>query len=389
MTIPLVDPIFSAAEHHACLEAVARVARSRQMVGGPEVEWFEDAWGRAVGARAVAVSSGTAALTLILRALSARHPDRDTVVVPAFSFVATAEAVRLAGLRPAYARVDACGLMTPQTASRAIWNASPARVLAVVPVHLYGQVADAAGIESAARFSGVPNVVEDACQAHGARYGPGRGPPVGGLRNPAAWSFMPAKILGAWGDAGAVTVPADDPELEARVRALANHGRTSHNVHAFPGDNARMDALQAAVLNAKLPYLAAYLNLRRRLARRYQQLLGSDSPLAVQLDAPGRVWSYFACRAVDRTSRDRLLERLRAAGISAGVHYPYALPTVYGPGPSAEHAEAERIADTTITLPLWPGMSPEQQDRVVAAVRNPQMKEPVDGPVDEGPDPLV
>lgn len=375
------------------MDAVRRVVESGRFVGGDEVERFASRWAARTGTETCApVSSGTAALTLILRALRGGAPDadgfddgmadaalspvacdhdedppvRDVVVVPGVSFVATLEAVLDAGCTPAVCDVDARGLMDPAQLARVIAEVGAHRVLAVVPVHLYGQVADVDAIGALVDAFEIPHVVEDACQAHGARYWDGS--PVGSRGNPAAWSFMPAKILGAWGDAGAVTGPHRVVEA---VRRLADHGRVGHADHAHPGTNARMAAVQAAVLNARLEHLDAWGDARAAHALAYVQDLGDL--VRYQQDSPGRAWSYFAVWTRGPRHRDALVDHMRTRGIGVGVHYPYTLASVwrdvvtFAGDPRAFRSSL--LSATTLTLPLWPGMSVRERDLVVRAVR--------------------
>lgn len=344
------------------VQAVQRVAASGRFIGGQEVRAFEDEWAAHVGAAAcVGVGSGTDALTLALATLKRGWPHKQHVVLPALSFVATREAVHHAGLVPLFCGVTEDGLMDPVDLVRVLDEVNTASVLAAVPVHLYGQVCGMADISRVCGKRGV-RVLEDACQAHGAHYRDGR--PVGS-RGMAAWSFMPAKVLGAWGDAGAVT---GDSRCVTTVRMLANHGRSKHNRHEALGWNSRLDAVHAAVLRYRLQDLPDLVGMRAMLARRYIRELGGV--LRCQSDSPNRTWSYFAALLPEGVDRPGFRARCRDAGVAVGVHYPYTLQNVWSDlAADPAMARAEDIAARTVTLPLWPEMTDAEQSRVCDVVR--------------------
>lgn len=337
-------------------------------IGGEEVSLFEELWARQTGNRlAVGCGSGTDALTLLMREIARRgeqyHPDRKLVLIPAMSFVTTLEAVLAAGLDPVPVDTDAWGNMSMSALAQAIKGYEPEAILAIVPVHLYGRVVE---IPEHMRMD-VPYVVEDACQAHGAWY------PSGGRvgsRHAAAWSFMPAKILGACGDAGAVTFPSGWEDAAENVRAEANHGRASKNRHVDPGTNSRLDAIQAAVLNERLPELNNYLADRERCALWYNERLADF--VQVQPNSPGRVWTYYTIRTETMDERAQLQDHLDAYGIQTGCHYPYTLDRAFSNFPllGGDFPMARAVADTTLTLPLWPGMPGMTQAYVANHVRN-------------------
>ena len=251
------------------LEVVARIARSAAFTLGEEVERFEREFASWCETdHAVGVSSGTAALELALRGLGIGSGDE--VILPTNSFVATAEAVSAAGATPRLVDVDpGTALLTAQSAERAL---TP-RTRCVIPVHLYGRTVEMAPLLSLCRARGV-RVVEDACQAHGARY---RGRPVGSLGDAGCFSFYPTKNLGAWGDGGAVVT--GDAELAARVRLLRSHGEATRHHHELPARTDRLDALQAAILRVKLACLDD-ANERRRAAGAALREALADSPVA-------------------------------------------------------------------------------------------------------------
>jgi dTDP-4-amino-4,6-dideoxygalactose transaminase len=332
------------------LAAVERVAVSAAFTLGEEVEAFEREFADYCEApHAVGVSSGTEALALVLRALGIGP--RDEVIVPANSFIATAEAVNLVGATPRLADVDPCThLLTADIVERNLTR----RTRCVIPVHLYGRTVELDPIVRLAREAGIA-VVEDACQAHGARY---RGRPVGSIGDAGCFSFYPAKNLGAWGDGGAVVT--GDPEIADRVRLLRSHGERRRHDHRVCATTARLDGLQAAILRVKLPRLERWNASRRRLAQRLRTAL-EDAPVKPPGEVPDghdHVYHQFVVRARDR---DALREHLAAAGIATGIHYPVPihLTQAYahlGMGHGTLPV-AERLAQTVCSLPIFPSMS--------------------------------
>jgi dTDP-4-amino-4,6-dideoxygalactose transaminase len=367
-TVPLVDVRAAyRAQRRELDAAMARVVEAGSFIMGPEVAGFEDAFARFCGSRrAVGVASGTAAIHLALAALGIGPGDE--VVTVAHTFTASAEAVAHAGARPRFVDVDeATGGMDPKALAGSVAGAA-----AVLPVHLYGLPVDLPAIMAVAGEAGVP-VVEDAAQAHGATVVLGNGEPprrAGSIGRLAAFSFYPGKNLGAFGDAGAVTT--DDDELAGRVARLRDHGRVSKYEHAEVGWGERLDTLQAAVLQVKLERLEAGNAARERLARRYDEALAGVGDLVVPARVDGRTsaWHLYVVRS---GRRDELLAHCRAAGVGAGAHYPVPLHLqpawrhlgyARGDLPASEAWAAE-----CLSLPLYPELSEEQQDRVIAAVR--------------------
>lgn len=344
------------------LAVVRTVAERAAFTLGDEVAGFEAEWAAYCGtAEAIGVASGTDALALALRA--ARVGPGDEVVVPANSFIATAEAVSLAGARPRVADVDpASGLLTADGVAAAC--AASDRVRAVIPVHLFGAVADVAAIAAVAHAAGAI-VVEDCAQAHGA-FRDGRR--AGALGDLGAFSFYPTKNLGAWGDAGAVVT--DDPELADRVRLLRSHGERTRYEHLVPGATARLDALQAAILRPKLARLDAVNDRRRMLAAQLRAAL-AGAPVHMPGPDGDHVHHLFVVRT---DHRDALRAHLAAHGVASAVHYPVPIHRTpayadLGLGPGSLPV-AEDLAARICTLPFWPGMSDEDVDHVAAAVRS-------------------
>jgi len=349
MGIPLRD---LAAEHGPLraelTEAIARVVESGQFIGGPELAAFESELAAASGAaRAVGVSSGTDAILVALMALGVGPGDE--VVTTPFTFFATAGAVARLGAVPVFADIDPVTLnLDPVRAAGAV---TP-RTRAVIPVHLYGRLAELPAVD-------VP-IVEDAAQSIGT------GPPKGAA---ATLSFFPSKNLGAMGDAGAVLT--SDAALADRVALLRSHGARPKYHHLEIGGNFRLDALQAAILRVKLPHLVRWTDARRAAAARYRELFAAAGLDAVALppDSPEHVYHQFVVRA---ERRDALRQRLTTADIATEVYYPEPLHLQpcfahlgYRPG-ALPHAEA--ACRDSLAIPLYPQIEPSAQARIVDVI---------------------
>jgi dTDP-4-amino-4,6-dideoxygalactose transaminase len=336
--------------------AIDRVIASGWFVLGPEVEAFEAEFAAACGAEhAVGVGTGTDALALVLRALGIGPGDE--VITTPISAAFTALAVLMTGARPVFADVD--DQLTLDAA--AVAAAVNARTRAILPVHLYGQPAAMAAIEQIASTYHLA-VIEDCCQAHLATCG---GRPVGTIGVAGAFSFYPTKNLGALGDAGAVVT--NDRALADRVRRLRNGGQSERYVHVDAGVNSRLDELQAAVLRARLPYLAAWTARRRALAALYRSsFTGSAVTLLAERDS-GHVYHLFVVRADDRRALQR---HLRDRGIETLIHYPVPIPRQ--PAFASELASpcprAERACGEVLSLPLHPSLSEADVRHVSAAI---------------------
>ncbi|HLL68092.1 MAG TPA: DegT/DnrJ/EryC1/StrS family aminotransferase [Micromonosporaceae bacterium] len=354
--IPLVDLQAAHAEVANEVEVgFKRILATAAFVGGDEVHAFEREYAEFSGlAHCVGVANGTDALELALRAVGVRAGRE--VIVPANTFVATAEAVARIGAEVVLVDCDpATYLIDVDAALNAVTDATAA----IVPVHLYGQMAAVERLADA----GVP-IVEDAAQSQGAtRLGR-----AAGLSGPAATSFYPGKNLGAYGDAGAVVTT--EQEIADHVRLIANHGRSGARYnHTAIGLNSRLDGLQAVVLRAKLSRLARWNEQRRAAAERYHTLLqGLDVQLPSTLDGNIHVWHLYVIGVPgDGTGarRDRVLARLNTAGIAAGVHYPvpvHRTPAFAGVARQAGNLPvAEAAAGQILSLPLHPHLTPEQQ----------------------------
>jgi dTDP-4-amino-4,6-dideoxygalactose transaminase len=359
--IPLVD---LGLQHRRIADEVRagfdRVLEQTSFILGPEAERFEREFAAYSGVgHCVGVGNGTDAVELALRACEIGAGDE--VLLPANTFVATAEAVARTGATVVLADCDEYYLLSPESVAERV---TP-RTRAIVPVHLYGQVAPMKQLAAAVGPDVV--VIEDAAQSQGARQG---GQAGGSFGRAAATSFYPGKNLGAYGDAGAVLTA--DEEVAGRLRKIRNHGGTAKYEHQLFGMNSRLDGLQAVVLSTKLARLDAWNAERRDAARRYEELL-ADLPQVVRpqvAEGNEHVWHLYVVRV---PRRDEVLAALNTAGIGAGIHYPLPVHLVpafaflgQGPGsfPTAEHHMAE-----ILSLPIYPGITEQQQERVAAELR--------------------
>jgi dTDP-4-amino-4,6-dideoxygalactose transaminase len=310
----------------------------------------------------VAVDSGTQALALVLKAVLAdRAPDRREVILPAFTFVATASAVVNAGGRPVFADVRLATMNLDPDSVRARLTD---RTAVVIPVDLFGAPYDVAGVGAALAGRSDVFVLEDAAQAIHATWDGRRAGALGGA---GAFSFYPSKNVGAAGDAGAVTT--DDAALAETVTSLRDHGqRKKLYSHERVGDNARMDEMQAAVLRTKLPRLEAWSAQRQAVAARYDAAF-RGSPVTPQA-VPERARSVYHLYTVRLAERDAVRARLEALGIASGVYYPVPLhrqPCFASFAPAACPV-SDRLAGEVLSLPCFPGLTEAEQDRVIAAV---------------------
>jgi len=365
ITIPLVD---LAAQHAAIAAEVAsgwqEVLAQTAFVSGPQVAAFERDYAAFTGAgHCVGVANGTDAIEIALRALGVGAGSGDECILPANTFVATAEAVCRAGAVPVLA--DCADDDTYLLDSDAVAAAMTPRTRAIIPVHLYGQAAPVEKLLPLADQAGAW-IIEDAAQAQGARR---HGLGAGSLGYAATTSFYPGKNLGAYGDAGAVLTGSGD--LAERMRMIRDHGSARKYQHDVIGVNSRMDTLQAVVLSAKLRRLAAWNAARREAAARYDDALSGLDEVIRPRTLPGNehVWHLYVIRVPDR---DRVLRELTEAGIGAGVHYP--APIHLTPAfawlrsAAAQLPVAERTAPELLSLPLFPEITADQQERVVRAL---------------------
>jgi dTDP-4-amino-4,6-dideoxygalactose transaminase len=359
--IPLVDLKAQYASIKSEVNAaLQRVLDSTAFILGREVDDFERAFASYCEARhAIGVASGTAALHLALLACGVGPGDE--VITTPHTFIATAEAISNTGARPVFVDIDpATYNLEPRLVEAAI---SP-RTKAILPVHLYGNPADMDALLEIAHRHNL-RIVEDAAQAHGARY---KGRRVGTFGAVGCFSFYPGKNLGAYGDGGAVVT--NDAEVAARVRMLRDHGRCTKYEHESVGYGERLDALQAAILNVKLNHLDNWNDKRRAAAHRYRELLDGVVALPQHANEAEPVYHLFVIRV---PQRDRVLDRLKTAGIGAGVHYPVPLhrqPAYAHLGYEAgRFPRTEQAAAEVLSLPLYPEITEAQLTEVATALR--------------------
>lgn len=385
--IPFLDLI---TPHHQLEEELVAVFRNvlgtAGFIGGPMVEGFEKEFAQFCDVPfCVGVGSGTDAVRFSL--MAAGVGTGDIVITVPNTFIATTEAISQAGAQPKFVDID------PRT-----YNMDPARlqeflenecqinsktgvlehretrqrIAAVVPVHLFGQMADMDAImEQATRFGLL--VIEDACQAHGAMYlskRDGRWHKAGSMGIAAAFSFYPGKNLGACGEGGAVTT--SDEAFAARIRMIRDHGQAKKYYHDMEGYNGRLDALQAGILRVKLQHLNKWNDQRRERAKEYEKLFAAaGNPVSIPYE-PAWSRAVYHLYVVPAQNRDGLMAHLKIAGIGTGVHYPIPLHLQkayahlgYGPG---DFPVAEKAAAEIVSLPMFPQLTLEQQARVVAEV---------------------
>jgi len=366
MPIPAAD---LRAQHDALraelMEAIGRVLDASAFIHGPEVAAFEHEFAAYCEVEhAIGVANGTDALALALRAVGVGTGD--AVALPAFTFAATAEAVYHVGARAVLVDIDPATFTLDPDALRRTIRRYNGRMAAIIPVHLYGQPAALDDIAAVASDVGAA-VVEDAAQAHGARY---KGRRVGGIGALGCFSFYPSKNLGALGDAGAITT--NDANLASRVRALHDHGQHGKYTHDVIGYNSRLDGMQAAVLRVKLRHLDRWNARRQALAAAYRQGLASVPGIDLPSVADDRehVYHLFIVRC---RRRDALRAHLEAAGIATTVHYPVPLH-LQGAFADLGHAmgdfpAAEAAAREVVALPLYAELTDAAVAAVCAAVR--------------------
>jgi dTDP-4-amino-4,6-dideoxygalactose transaminase len=348
----MIPPVDLSIQHAQVAAEVAagwdEVFAKTAFVGGPQVSAFERDYATFSDvAHCVGVANGTDALELSLRALEIGPGDE--CILPANSFIATAEAVARAGATPVFVDCDANTFLIDTKAALA---AITPRTKAVLPVHLYGQIAPIEDLLDQDVF-----VVEDAAQSQGATR---NGAVSGSLGHIAGTSFYPGKNLGAYGDAGAVTTNSAD--LAARVRLLSQHGSASRYVHSTLGFNSRLDTLQAVVLHAKLRRLAAWNTERAEAASYYSSLLNGVVQLPEVLPGNTHVWHLYVIRV---PNRDHVHDTMRANGVGAAIHYPTPIHKTAPFATGESFPNAESVASEILSLPIFPGITRAQQNRVV------------------------
>jgi len=341
--------------------AVFGILESSQFVLGEEVAAFERNFATYCGAtQAIAVNSGTSALHLALLAAGV-GPGDEVITIP-FTFVATVSAIGYTGAKAVFVDIDPVSFtMDPAQLEAAI---TP-RTKAILPVHLYGQMADMDAILAIANRHGIP-VIEDACQAHGAEY---NGRRAGSLGVSGCFSFYPGKNLGAYGEGGIVVTSND--EHARKIRMLRDWGQEKRYHHVMKGFNYRMDGMQGAILRVKLRYLEQWTESRRLHARHYDSLLaGADVQIPVEVAGRRHVYHIYAVRTMDRANLERLLH---AEGVQTGLHYPIPVHLQEAHRDLGYHRgdfpQSEAAADQVLSLPIFPEMTPTQVEQVGLAVR--------------------
>ncbi len=336
--------------------AVATSLASGRYIGGPEVTGFEDAFARYTGAaHCIGVGNGLDAIRLVLDALGIGAGDE--VLVPSNTYIATWLAVSQCGATPVPVEPDP---VTHNVTAAGLEAALTPRTRALIPVHLYGCPAPIDDIVALAGAKGL-FVIEDAAQAHGARW---KGDRIGHHGHAATWSFYPGKNLGAFGDGGAVTT--DDPDLAARIRLLGNYGSHERYVHDVQGVNSRLDPVQAAILSVKLAHLDAWNARRGDIAARYTDAFAETG---LTLPAPPKVadpvWHLYVLRHSDRR---HLQDWLSQQGIQTLIHYPCPPHKQAAYATGAVLPIAETLADQVLSLPIGPQMTDSEVTRVIEAV---------------------
>lgn len=330
-------------------------------IGGPEIAEFEKEFGDYVGSpECIGVGNGTDAIEIALTALGIGAGDE--VIVPAFSYAATSEAVLSVGATPMFADVATDLLIDIEQVSQLI----SVRTKAIIPVHLYGNPVDIESLNSLVDSSRI-TILEDAAQGHGASS---HGVQVGNLGVAAAFSFYPGKNLGAWGDAGGITT--SDGQLATRIRRISNHGRLGKFDHEIAGRNSRLDSIQAVVLSEKLKQLDSWIDKRNSHAQIYlRELQGIDWLKLPSEPISGRhAWHLFVIRVPDR---DDFRQYMRDLGVETGIHYPYALPDL--PFHDSTHnrlgfPEARSAAKSVVSIPVSEHLTDSDLNQVVSAVQN-------------------
>ncbi len=333
--------------------AISKVISDTAFIGGKYVRQFEDDFASYIGAKhCISCGNGTDAIQIILKALGIGKGNE--VIVPANSFIASSEAVTATGAKVVFCEADnrsnnidvtaLNNLITPQTE-------------AILAVHLYGRPADMDAILSIAKEHNL-KVIEDAAQAHGAKY---KGRMIGTIGDAASFSFYPGKNLGAYGDGGAMVT--NDEQLAKKMQMWANHGRVEKYNHEFEGFNSRLDGLQAAILSAKLPFLNKWIENRRTAARQYSKGLKELNGIILPVEFEG-YHSVYHLYVIKTKYRDQLQTFLKQKGISTGVHYPIGLPFLkayaYLNHSFKEFPVTAKNQDMLLSLPIFPEITKEQ-----------------------------
>ena len=342
-------------------EAINRVLLNTSFILGPEVENFEKQFAEYCGAKfCVGVNSGTAALHLAL--LAAGIKEGDEVITVPNTFFATCEAISVVGAKPVFVDADSQTYLMDISKIEAV--ISP-KTRAIIPVHLFGQTVDMDPLLALAKKHNF-FVLEDACQSHGAKY---RGKKAGSLGNAAAFSFYPGKNLGAYGEAGAVVT--NDEDIAKKIKMLRDHGSPQKYIHDLIGFNMRMEGIQGAVLSVKLKYLDQWLEKRRRIASRYNELL-KDLPIKLPKIDDGNE-HVFHLYVIATPKRNELSQFLKDNGVSCGIHYPIPihLQKAYADfgWKKGDFPVCEKAADEILSLPMFAEMTDGQIAYVAGKIK--------------------
>lgn len=339
-------------------KAIGSVLESGAFIGGPTVQSFEQEAAEYLNVKhAVGLNSGTDALTIGLRALGVKSGDE--VITSPFSFFATAESISITGAKPVFVDVfEPTMNLHPEFLEKAVTS----RTKAILPVHLFGRPAPMSSILKIAEKFQIP-VLEDCAQSFGAAY---QGVKTGGLASGGAFSFYPTKNLGTYGDGGLFTT--NDEETARVVRMLGNHGSAKRYHNELLGYNSRLDALQAAILRVKLPYVEMWNAARRGIAERYNRLLKGTAGLVLPEVSEGHIFHQYTIR-ITHHNRDVIQQKLSQKGISSMIYYPIPIHQleVYS-GQYGGFPVSEMLSTQVLSLPIWPQMGRETQERIVEAL---------------------
>ena len=363
-------PAFDIKQQYSIIEAevsaaVLEVLSSGRYIGGPIVANFEQQFADYTGvSECVGCNSGTDALFLALRALNIGAGDE--VITTPFTFIATAEVISAVGAVPVFVDIDTTtfNLNVEQVAA-----AITPKTKAIIPVHLFGQPVDLTALMDVAEAHNLL-VVEDCAQSTGASW---TGQKVGSIGHIGCFSFYPTKNLGAYGDGGAITT--NDPEIAAKLRVLKEHGQKNRYYYEEIGVNSRLDAIQAAILQIKLPYLDIWNNQRRKVASRYHQFLNQIPGIITPQELAGGmgVWNQYTIRVLGN-KRDLIRSKLQERGVNTMVYYPHALhlqPVYESLGyKQGQLPVAEQACQEVLSLPMFPELSEEQQDQVIYSLKD-------------------
>lgn len=362
MKVPFVDLHAQYLRYQTEIDrAIASVIAETEFIGGSVVQRFEDAFSAYAGSSfTIGCANGTDSLEMLLTALEVGPGDE--IIVPALSWISTAEVVGTRGATPVFVDIDQHFTIDVEKIEERITD----RTKGIIPVHLYGCPANMSRIMQLAESYGL-FVIEDCAQAHGAMWNDQQ---IATFGLAGSFSFYPGKNLGAYGDAGAVVT--DHQGLASKVRMIANHGQPKKHQHEMEGRNSRLDGLQAAILKAKLPHLETWTEERRAHAERYNSLLsGSDLNLPL---VPKEARHVFHLYVIQHANRDGLMNHLQSAGIASAVHYPTPMPMMpcysHLGYDQSEFPMAQAACKTILSLPMFPEMTTDQQDYVVDTILN-------------------